>query len=115
LSWLAWACRVPVVMISGFTHPVNEFATPWRVINWNACNSCWHDPAFRFDPAFLYCPRHAGSERAFECTGLITADQVIDAIARVPGFRQGKLLALNPVINDRRLTVRRRGPHAAPT
>ena len=33
LSWLAWGCRVPVVMISGFTHPTNEFATPYRVIN----------------------------------------------------------------------------------
>ena len=26
LSWLAWAVGTPVVMISGFTHPTNEFA-----------------------------------------------------------------------------------------
>ena len=45
LSWLAWASGTPVVMISGFTHPTNEFATPYRVINYHACNSCWNDPA----------------------------------------------------------------------
>ena len=44
LSWLAWAVGTPVVMISGFTHPINEFATPYRVINYHACNSCWNDP-----------------------------------------------------------------------
>ena len=25
LSWLAWAAGTPVVIISGFTHPLNEF------------------------------------------------------------------------------------------
>ena len=44
LSWLAWAAGTPVVLISGFTHPTNEFDTPYRVINWHACNSCWNDP-----------------------------------------------------------------------
>jgi autotransporter strand-loop-strand O-heptosyltransferase len=28
LAWLAWAAGTRVVMISGFTHPTNEFATP---------------------------------------------------------------------------------------
>ena len=46
LSWLAWAMGIPVVMISGFTHPLNEFATPYRVINYHTCNSCWNDPRF---------------------------------------------------------------------
>lgn len=40
LAWLAWAARAPVVMISGSTHPMNEFHTPYRVINFHACNSC---------------------------------------------------------------------------
>jgi autotransporter strand-loop-strand O-heptosyltransferase len=75
-------------MISGFTHPTNEFTTPFRVINWHACNSCWNDVRVRFDHKdFLWCPRHAGTDRQFECTRLITADQVIAAIARVPGLR----------------------------
>jgi autotransporter strand-loop-strand O-heptosyltransferase len=88
LSWLAWAAGTPVVMISGFTHPTNEFATPYRVINWHACNSCWNDPTVRFDHKdFLWCPRHAGTPRQFECTRLITADQVIATIRRVPTVR----------------------------
>jgi autotransporter strand-loop-strand O-heptosyltransferase len=87
LSWLAWAAGCPVVLISGFTHPTNEFSTPYRVINWHACNSCWNDPAERFDHKdFMWCPRHAGSARHFECTRLITAGQVTSTIRRIPGF-----------------------------
>ena len=91
LSWLAWAAGTPVVMISGFTHPTNEFATPFRVINWHACNSCWNDVRHRFDHKdFLWCPRHAGTPRQFECTRLITGAQVIGMIERIPGLiRQG--------------------------
>ena len=78
LSWLAWAAGVPVVMISGFTHPTNEFTTPYRVINYHACNSCWNDVRHRFDHKdFLWCPRHANTPRQFECTRLITPGQVI--------------------------------------
>jgi autotransporter strand-loop-strand O-heptosyltransferase len=87
LAWLAWACGTPVVMISGFTHPTNEFATPYRVVNWHACNSCWNDPRLRFDHKdFLWCPRHAGTERHFECTRLITGEAVVRTIGRVPGL-----------------------------
>jgi autotransporter strand-loop-strand O-heptosyltransferase len=77
LSWLAWAAGTPVVIISGFTHPLNEFATPYRVINYHTCNSCWNDPRLRFDHKdFLWCPRHKDTSRQFECTRLITAEQV---------------------------------------
>jgi autotransporter strand-loop-strand O-heptosyltransferase len=87
LSWLAWAVGVPVVMISGFTHPTHEFATPFRVINWHSCNGCWNDPKHRFDHKdFLWCPRHAGTPRQFECTRLITADHVMRVIKSIPGF-----------------------------
>jgi autotransporter strand-loop-strand O-heptosyltransferase len=87
LSWLAWAAGTPVVMISGFTHPTNEFTTPYRVINWHVCNGCWNDPAVQFDHKdFLWCPRHAGTPRQFECTRLITPEQVIATIRRIPGF-----------------------------
>jgi len=84
LSWLAWAAGAPVLMISGFTHPVNEFATPHRVINYHACNSCWNDVRVRFDHKdFLWCPRHANTPRQFECTRLITAGQVISVLAKI--------------------------------
>ncbi|CAB3762737.1 autotransporter strand-loop-strand O-heptosyltransferase [Paraburkholderia humisilvae] len=87
LSWLAWTMRTPVVMISGFTHPTNEFDTPYRVINYHTCNSCWNDVRVQFDHHdFLWCPRHAGTPRQFECTRLITAEQVKNTIRRVPVF-----------------------------
>jgi autotransporter strand-loop-strand O-heptosyltransferase len=89
LCWLAWAAGCPVVLISGFTHPTNEFATPYRVINFHACNSCWNDPKERFDHKdFLWCPRHAGTPRQFECTRLITGAHVTPTIARIPNLRQ---------------------------
>jgi autotransporter strand-loop-strand O-heptosyltransferase len=91
LAWLAWAAGTPVVMISGFTHPVNEFATRYRVINWHACNGCWNDVRHRFDHKdFLWCPRHAGTPRQFECTRLITAAQVIATLRTIPGFAAGR-------------------------
>jgi len=87
LSWLAWALGTPVVLISGFTHPINEFNTPYRVINYHACNSCWNDVRVRFDHKdFLWCPRHANTPRQLECTRLITADAVKDTIRRIPRF-----------------------------
>jgi autotransporter strand-loop-strand O-heptosyltransferase len=91
LAWLAWASGCPVVLISGFTHPTNEFTTPYRVINWHACNSCWNDPRHRFDHKdFLWCPRHQNTPRQFECTRLITATQVKQVIETVPGFGSHK-------------------------
>ena len=87
LAWLAWAVGTPVVMISGFTHPTNEFFTPYRIINYHACNSCWNDPRHRFDHHdFLWCPRHANTPRQFECTRLITPEQVKQVIRGIPGF-----------------------------
>lgn len=86
LSWLAWAMGTPVVMISGFTHPSNEFHTPYRIINYHACNSCWNDVRVRFEHHdFLWCPRHKDTPRQFECTRLIQPQQVIDAIKAIPG------------------------------
>ena len=88
LSWVAWGCNVPVLMISGFTHPNNEFYTPYRVINYHTCNSCWNDMRCEFDHFdFLWCPRHKGDDRQFECTRLISPEQVISTIKRIPTFQ----------------------------
>jgi len=90
LSWLAWASGTPVVMISGFTHPTNEFDTPYRVINYHTCNGCWNDVRHRFDNKdFLWCPRHKDTPRQFECTRLITSEHVKTAIRQIPGFGTG--------------------------
>lgn len=83
LAWLAWGAGTKVVMISGFTHPTNEFDTPYRVMNWHTCNSCWNDPRVRFDHNnFLWCPRHENTPRQFECSRLITGQQVIGQLQK---------------------------------
>jgi autotransporter strand-loop-strand O-heptosyltransferase len=100
LAWLAWAAGTPVVMISGFTHPTNEFETPYRVINWHACNSCWNDVRHRFDHKdYLWCPRHAGTDRQFECTRLITAAHVIATLKRIPALAARLASQRKPVQN----------------
>jgi autotransporter strand-loop-strand O-heptosyltransferase len=91
LSWLAWAAHTPVVMISGFTLPDNEFATPYRIINYHTCNGCWNDPAHKFDHKdFLWCPRHKDTPRQFECTRFITAEHVKNVLKTIPGFGTDK-------------------------
>jgi autotransporter strand-loop-strand O-heptosyltransferase len=94
LSWLAWAAGTKVVMIAGFTHPLNEFHTPWRIINYHACNGCWNDVRVRFDhKEFLWCPRHKDTPRQFECTRLITVDHVKQVLRTIPGFGEGAATA----------------------
>ena len=73
LSWLAWACDKPVVLISGFTDPKLEFFTPYRVHNKNVCNSCWSDANCTFDRSnWLWCPK----AKDFECSKEITFEMV---------------------------------------
>jgi autotransporter strand-loop-strand O-heptosyltransferase len=77
LSWLAWACNKPVIMISGFSDPKSEFYTPYRVHNKNVCNSCWNDESVHFDRNdWLWCPRG----KNFECSKEITFQMVKDKI-----------------------------------
>jgi len=84
LSWLAWAVGKPVVMISGFTLPHNEFYTPYRVINYHVCNGCFNDSRVEFsNHEFAWCPRHKNSDQQFECTRYITHQQVKAVIDRL--------------------------------
>jgi autotransporter strand-loop-strand O-heptosyltransferase len=84
LSWLAWALNKPVVLISGFSAPKAEFYTPYRVINESVCNSCWNDPAHTFDKGdWMWCPRHKGTARHFECSKEITFEMVKKQIDRL--------------------------------
>jgi autotransporter strand-loop-strand O-heptosyltransferase len=97
LSWLAWACQIPVVMISGMTHPINEFDSPYRIHNTLVCNSCWNDTQIIFNHFdFLWCPRHAGTPRQFECSRMITPEfvmKIIDrCIANLPEKKSAKLI-----------------------
>ena len=84
LSWLAWGVGIPVIMISGFTLPINEFITPYRVISYNVCNGCWNDTRITFDHADgEWCPRHKNTERQFECSRNITPERVYKVIDQV--------------------------------
>ncbi|QDH18034.1 autotransporter strand-loop-strand O-heptosyltransferase [Swingsia samuiensis] len=81
LSWLAWTVNTPVVMISGFTEPFNEFFTPYRVINRHVCTGCANDTSQlldRNDP--LFCPYFKGTDRMFECSYMITPEHVISTL-----------------------------------
>ncbi len=91
LSWLAWNCNVPVVMISGFTLDGSEFPTPYRVTNFNFCHGCWNDSSCFYDMHVpIWCPRHAGTPREIECTKVISPDMVERAIDRIPGVLPAK-------------------------
>lgn len=80
LSWLANACGIPVVLISGFSLPLTEFDTPYRVTNQLVCHGCYNDIRVDWKSG---CPYHAGTDREFECSKLISADMVKDAINRL--------------------------------
>ena len=78
LSWLAWAVKKPVVLISGFSYPYAEFETPYRVQNHSVCTGCWNDSLFDKGD-WKWCPKSDKREE-FECTKQITPKMVIDVI-----------------------------------
>jgi len=75
-AWLAWALKVPVVMISGFTKQFNEFKSNIaRVINEKVCHGCANDPEYPYDRGdWAWCPRG----KNFECTKTILPQEVMD-------------------------------------
>ena len=80
LSWLADACGIPVVLISGFSLPMGEFETPYRVTNQLVCHGCYNDIRVNWKDI---CPYHKGTDREFECSKSITPLQVVQAIDRL--------------------------------
>lgn len=80
LTWLAYACNVPRVLISGFNLPHCEPDTPYRVTNFSVCHGCYGD--LRVDWKNV-CPYHRGSERELECTKTISFAMVKNAIDRL--------------------------------
>lgn len=76
LSWLAWACKKPVLMISGFTEPFNEFDC-YRVYPTDPkiCCGCWNKSLARSQ-----CPHHLDTPRQWECSYNITPEMVYEQI-----------------------------------
>lgn len=83
LSWIAWAAKKPVVLISGCTETFVEFPTPYRIINTDVCHGCYNAEDMRFDE-FDRCPRG----KNFECTREIPAEKVISVIKTIPEFKK---------------------------
>jgi autotransporter strand-loop-strand O-heptosyltransferase len=83
LSWLAWACKLPVVLISGFSEKWAETKLDtYRVINENVCHGCFNSE--RLDAGdWNWCPLHKGTDRQFECSKKITSDMVIKEINKI--------------------------------
>jgi len=83
LSWLAWSCNVPTVLISGFTDDDLEPKDGvYRVINKNVCHGCWSK--HNFNPGdWNWCPEHKGTSKQFECSKQITSDMVIEQINKI--------------------------------
>ena len=80
LSWLANACNIPVIIISGFSLPLGEFDTSYRVTNLLVCHGCYNDIRVDWKD---YCPYHLGTEREYECSKSISPGMVIEAIERL--------------------------------
>jgi len=83
LSWLAWACKLPVVLISGFSEKWAETKLDtYRVINENVCHGCFNWD--RLDAGdWNWCPLHKGTDRQFECTKEISCGMVIKEINKI--------------------------------
>ena len=84
LTWLAWATDTPTIQISGFTEPFNEpnegivkLSAPA-----GACSGCANRAVF--DPGdWNWCPDQKGTDRQFECSKLIRADEVIAKLREI--------------------------------
>jgi autotransporter strand-loop-strand O-heptosyltransferase len=85
LSWLAWALKKDVVMISNFTKADHEFSCI-RITNTNVCHGCWNKPEFKFDKGdWEWCPVNKNTPDQFICQKSISAQMVIDEIKKA-GF-----------------------------
>ncbi len=82
LSWLAYAAGCPVVMIVGFTLPWFEFNTLYRVQNLLTCYGCFNDVRVDYRDV-KNCPYHKKTDKQYECSRLITPQQVIMTIERL--------------------------------
>lgn len=86
LSWLAWACELPVVLISGFSEKWAETKlNTYRVINERVCHGCFNSE--RLDAGdWNWCPLHKNTDRMFECTKKISPDMVIKEVNKIIGI-----------------------------
>lgn len=77
LSWVSWMLNKKTILISGFSNPISEFETPYRIKNNTGCTGCYNNLDFEFERGkWNWCP----TNKNFECTKLITPNQIIETI-----------------------------------
>ena len=83
LSWMAWALKKKVVMISNFTSDTYEFQTDCiRMVNKDVCHNCWSSN--KLDAAdWNWCPINKNTENQFICQRSITSEMVINEIKKL--------------------------------
>ena len=72
LSWLAWSCFKPVVMICGFLEKEYHFDEAYYVQNKNVCNCCWNKGKHFDSSNWMWCPEN----KDFECSKEISFEMV---------------------------------------
>jgi autotransporter strand-loop-strand O-heptosyltransferase len=82
LSWINWALGKQTVMISGFTQKDHEFqSNNIRIQNEYACNSCWSNTNFTFDPGnWDWCPIWEGTDKQHICKKSISPLMVFNLL-----------------------------------
>lgn len=89
ISWLAWACNVPTILISGFSEPYTELQPSDTFIRIGApkreglTSGCFNK--YRFDPGdwHWYEPAQlVDTDRQYECSKAITSEEVIEALKK---------------------------------
>jgi autotransporter strand-loop-strand O-heptosyltransferase len=82
MAWMNWGVGRHTVMISGFTPKHHEFQTNiTRIINENACNSCWANTNFKFDPGdWDWCPIWKGTDKQHICEKSISPLTVFNSL-----------------------------------
>ncbi len=84
LSWISWAMKKPVIMISGFSDPWFEFNTGIIRISppSDICSGCFNDINVDFDRGWDWCPY----KKNYECSRLISEKIVYKAINKAIDF-----------------------------
>jgi autotransporter strand-loop-strand O-heptosyltransferase len=82
LSWINWALGKQTVMISGFTQKDHEFkSNNIRIQNEYACNSCWSNTNFIFNPGnWNWCPIWEGTDKQHICKKSISPLMVFNLL-----------------------------------
>jgi autotransporter strand-loop-strand O-heptosyltransferase len=82
LSWINWALGKQTAMISGFTQKDHEFqSNNIRIQNKYACNSCWSNTNFIFDPGnWDWCPIWEGTDKQHICKKSISPLMVFNLL-----------------------------------